>query len=190
MEYIRDRLHPRLRALGQELAARLESRTGVELRCQLRSGRWHRNPWATWVSVVAAAETERSDPNRPRLSVFMDGDEVIAGYCQSIWRKRWREVVRRKGLAEVIDEVAKKGRLKIGIAHWEEGVRRTIQYRSGKRALEAAAELGQDFFVVGRTYLWPDKEPLVCSARFLEEVDAVFAAAWPVYHLAFFGERA
>jgi hypothetical protein len=191
VEYIRDVLHPRMRALGEALARRLAEKTGVELRCQLRSGRWHRNPWATWVSVITPTEPERSDPSRPRLSVFLDPEEVIAGFCQTLWRPRWKKVARRASqLANVISSAGKQGKLDIAIAHWGDEGRTTLKYRTAGRALAAAAELGQDFFIVGRNYLWPDTQRLLCSRRFLDEAAAVFEAAWPVYHFAFFGEKA
>jgi len=191
VEYIRDVLHPRMRSLGEALAKRLEEKTGVELRWQLRSGRWHRNPWATWVSVISPTEPERSDPSRPRLSVFLDPEEVIAGFCQSIWRPRWKKVARRASkFGEVISSAAKQGKLEVGIAHWDEEGRTTLKYPNAKRALAAASELGQDFFIVGRNYLWPDAQRLLCSAKFLDEAAEVFEAAWPVYHFAFFGEKA
>ncbi len=190
VEYIRDVLHPRMRSLGEGLAKRLTEKTGVDLRCQLRSGRWHRNPWATWVSVISPTEPERSDPSRPRLSVFLDPEEVIAGFCQSIWRPRWNSVTQRAAeLAEVIDATVKRGRLSVAIAHWDDKGRTTTKFRSAARALAAAHELGQDFFIVGRNYLWPDAEALLCSPQFFEEAAQVFEAAWPVYHFAFFGER-
>ena len=52
VRYIRDELHPRLREFGRDLAAGLDRRLGVTLRPQLRSGRWYKNPWGTWVSLA------------------------------------------------------------------------------------------------------------------------------------------
>ena len=198
VDYIRDHLHPRLRNLGQELSRALSEAVGMPIRSQLRSGRWHKTPWATWVSLVSTDETVRSDPKRPRLTVFLDHLEAMVGFSQSIWQPRWARLVDEfTPLADLIDDTAREGDLEILIAHWtesEKGTSRwqgsswerdTIRYRSGKKALRAAARLGQDFFLLGRTYPWPQHKSLLSSPDFETEALEVLEAAWPLYHLAF-----
>jgi uncharacterized protein YktB (UPF0637 family) len=193
VDYIRDHLHPRLRDLGTELAGHLSRSVDVALRCQIRSGHWHKNPWATWISIISVEEKIRSDPKRPRLGVFLDHREALVGYLQSIWQPRWKELVEGfPPLAELTDDTAREGKLQIAIGHWirpkEEGAeweRETIRYRTAKAALKAASRLGQDFFLLGRTYPWPDRKDLLCSSAFTAEARSVLEAAWPLYHLAF-----
>lgn len=198
VDYIRDSLHPRLRGLGAELAESLSGLVDMRLRSQLRSGRWHKNPWATWVSLVSVEEKVRGDPKRPRLTVFLDYQEVMVGSCQSIWQPDWARLADEfPPLVELIDDTARDGGLDIAIAHWvqdEAGAsrwagetwrRETKHYATGKQALKDATRLGQDFFLLGRTYAWPKRKFLLVSPDFSKEALAVLEASWPLYHLAF-----
>jgi len=196
--YIRDQLHPRLRVLGEEVSEPLSARVGMQLRCQLRSGRWHKNPWATWVSLVSEEEKVRGDPKRPRLAIFLDHQEAMVGFSQSIWQPEWEQLVDGfPPLANLIDDTARDGGLEIVIAHWikdeagtstwqgEKWRRETTRYVGGKKAIAAARRLGQDFFLLGRTYAWPQRKSLLCSPAFCGEALAVLEACWPLYHLVF-----
>lgn len=198
VDYIRDALHPRLRVLGAEMAESLGRAVDMKLRSQLRSGRWHKNPWATWISLVSVEEKVRGDPKRPRLTVFLDHQEVMVGFSQSVWQADWTRLVDQfPPLASLIDDTAQDGGLEIAIAHWvqdEAGTsrwagetwrRETKRYTTGKQALKDATRLGQDFFLLGRTYPWPKRKSLLVSPDFSKEALAVLEASWPLYHLAF-----
>ncbi len=186
--YVRDELHPRLRRLGERLRDALSDRTGATLRCQLRSGRWHKTPWGTWVSVVSAQERRRSDPKRPRLMVFGDEREAQVGFAINIWSTAWEIVTKDpEGFAEAADVAARDGELEILIAHWESGDREILRYDSAREAVQAAEDLGQDWLLVGRAYPWPEQAELICSPEFFDEALRVLEGAWPVYQWAFFG---
>jgi len=188
VEYIRDELHPRLRELGERLRDALGERVDTELRCQLRSGRWHKTPWGTWVSIVSRQERGRSDPKRPRLVVFIDEREAQAGFALNIWSPAWEIVTKdAEAFASVVDAAAHKGGLEIAIAHWARGDRETLHYDSADAAVEAAEELGQDWLLVGATYPWPDRADLLCSPQFFDEALRVLDSGWPVYQWAFLG---
>jgi hypothetical protein len=188
VEYMRDELHPRLHDLGERLRDALSERAGADLRCQLRSGRWHKKPWATWVSLVSSRELRRSDPKRPRLMVFVDEREAQAGFALNIWSSAWEIVTKdADGFAEVADAAAQGGDLEIAIAHWAQGERETLQYANAAAAVAAADQLGQDWLLVGATYPWPECAELLCSPDFFDEALCALESAWPVYEWAFFG---
>lgn len=191
--YIRDSLHPRLRVLGESLARELTASVGAELRCQLRSGRWHKTPWATWVSIISVQETVRSDPHRPRLSVFIDQHEVIIGFCHNVWPDTWQKTLKAApGLAQAMDNAAQRGKIKVGLAYWAEGdkkgawERQTDFFSRARDAFAAAKRIGHDFIFVGRAYPWPKEEKRLCSPAIAQESLRVLKAAWPAYHCAFF----
>ncbi|MGD8240849.1 MAG: hypothetical protein PVH68_20025, partial [Armatimonadota bacterium] len=170
VEYMRDELHPRLRDLGERLRDALGERAGAELRCQLRSGRWHRATWGTWVSVVSSQERRRSDPKRPRLMVFVDEREAQAGFAVNIWSSAWETVTKNvAGFAAAADAAAQGGDLAIAIAHWGKGERQTAQYDRARDAVKAAGALRQDWLLVGATYPWPERAHLLCSPEFFDE---------------------
>ncbi|MFQ5810590.1 MAG: hypothetical protein ACE5JM_13320 [Armatimonadota bacterium] len=189
LQYMRDELHPRLRDLGERLRDALGERAGTELRCQLRSGRWHKATWGTWVSVVSPQERRRSDPKRPRLMVFIDEREAQAGFAVNIWSSAWEIVTKDiAGFAEAADAAAQGGDLEIAVAHWDQGDRQTLQYDGARAAVAAAEDLGQDWLLVGATYPWPERADLLCSPEFFDDALRVLDGAWPVYQWAFFGE--
>lgn len=186
VRYIRDELHPRLREFGRDLAAGLDRRLGVTLRPQLRSGRWYKNPWGTWVSLVYPDEPRRSDNRRPRLSVFLDEDECIVGYQQNVWRPRWKRLVEkhRKPLERVMRRASAEG-LELGLCHWADHERTTTLYKTPAELLDAAKQWGQDFVVVGRVYPFPQEVDRLTSPKFADEALDVMAQAFPVYKRAF-----
>jgi len=193
VEYVRDSLHPRLRDFGHDLAAGLRESLGVELRPQLRSGRWYKNPWGTWTSLILPREKVRSDNRRPRLCVFIDEHECLVGFMQNVWRERWKRLVkqRRADLIRTIDK-ASSGRPKLHLAlvHWiryegETYERETLRFKTAAELLEAADELGQDFVCVGRVYPFPPEADRLTSPDFATDALKVLKKAWPVYSYAF-----
>ena len=192
VQYVRDSLHPRLRDFGLELATELGQQVGAELRAQLRSGRWWKNPWATWTSLVLPQEWNRSDNRRPRLSVFVSEEECLVGFMQNVWRPRWEKLVRRPdGLISAMERVAEgRPKLQFALVHWVKNTanhwqRRTSVFETPSELLRAAAEWGQDFVMVGRSYPFPQEEKLLTSPRFADVALSVLKKAWPLYRYAF-----
>ena len=188
VDYIKGELHPRLREFGWELRDELKKALGIELRSQLRSGRWFKNPWGSWVSLIYPDEPQRSDNRRPRLSVFLDEDECIVGYQQNIWRPRWQRLVsrHRKALASRMTSVASgETGLEFILSHWVDQQRRTTVFDSAGELLDAAAEWGQDFVAVGRRYPFPQEAEFLTSPALGEEALAVLKQAFPLYRFAF-----
>jgi len=192
VEYIRDSLHPRLRDLGLQLAAEVGRQLGVEFRAQLRSGRWWKTPWATWTSLVLPDEKNRSDNRRPRLSVFLDENECLVGYMQNVWRPRWKSLVKRPaGLIKAIDKAASgRPKLQLALAHWTKGEdneweRHTSSFGNATDLLAAAAEIGQDFVLVGKILPFPQQVDLLTSPAFADTAATVLKKAWPIYKVAF-----
>ncbi len=188
IEHIKTDLHPRLKALGEQICKSFCEETAVSLRCQLRSGRWFRTPLWTNVSLIAPEEEIRSDVRRPRLSIHIDNERVIAGFCQSVWRREWKEVCEDKcALIEMIDSTAELAGLQIGLLHWvDAGTREIYTFSSASAALEEATRRGQDFFFVGHVYPWPDKRQVLCSSLFMESAQRAIFSAWPIYEYAFY----
>jgi len=188
IEYIKDHLHPRLRALGDQIRKSFLENKAIDLRCQLRSGRWYKLPLWTNVSLVAPEEEKRSDTRRPRLSVYIDDKRVIAGFCQAIWRPEWKKVCEDEStLIEVIDSTARSGELQIGILHRRgKGSGEIFTFSKASAALAEGARLRQDFLFVGRIYPWPDEQQLLCSPSFLASAQKTMLSAWPIYEYAFY----
>lgn len=192
VEYIRDSLHPRLRELGVEMAEHLGAEMGVTLRAQLRSGRWWKSPWATWVSLIVPYETYRSDNRRPRLSVIISDDQCLVGFVQNVWRRRWKNLTRHsKDLANLMAEaVSGRPSLQLALVHWVQGQqqeweRRTSVFPTPAQLLRSAAEWGQDFVLVGKIYPFPQEADLLTSPRFAETALEVLRKAYPLYYYAF-----
>jgi len=191
VNYLKDELHPRLRDFGWELAGELGKRLSIELRAQLRSGRWFRHPWATWVTLVLPEERVRSDNARPRLCVFVDEHEAIVGFIQCVWKPRWQNLVKSPaGLEKAMNQAARgTPKLQLALGHWVKQdstwERRTSLFRTAKQLLAAAAEFGQDFAIVGRSYPFPPEVDRLTSPGFADEAVEVLQAAWPVYRYAF-----
>ncbi|MFQ6044218.1 MAG: hypothetical protein ACE5PV_25470 [Candidatus Poribacteria bacterium] len=187
IEYIKNHLHPRLRALGDQIR-KYFLENNIHLRHQLRSGRWYKMPIWTHVSLIALEEERRSDPKRPRLSVYIDEKRVIAGFCHTLWRPEWKKVCKDEpALIEVIDSTARSGELQIGILHrTERGVGEIFAFSKASDALAATAQAKQDFLFVGSLYPWPDQQQLLCSPSFLPSAQKAMISAWPIYEYAFY----
>jgi hypothetical protein len=178
--------------LGLELARELGARLGVEFRAQLRSGRWWKTPWATWTSLILPDETLRSDNRRPRLSVFVSEEECLVGFMQNVWRPRWKTLAKRpEGLVKVIDKAASgRPKLQLALIHWEKTAknrwqRRTTHCANATELLALAAQWGQDFVLVGKTYPFPQEARLLTSPAFADKAASILKQAWPVYRYAF-----
>jgi len=189
IEYIKNHLHPRLKTLGDQIRNYfLEN--NIHLRCQLRSGRWYKAPQLLWthVSLIAPEEERRSDPKRPRLSVYIDDKRVIAGFCHSLWCPEWKKVCEdESALIEVIDSTARSGELQIGILHrMETGSGEILTFSRASDAIAATARFRQDFLFVGYIYPWPEEQQLLCSPLFLASVQKALFSAWPIYEYAFY----
>ena len=188
VRYIKEELHPRLRDFGHALAGGLTRAIGVSLRPQLRSGRWYKNPWATWVSLIYPDERQRSDNRRPRLSVFLDDTECIVGFQQNVWRPRWKRLVRtsRPALEKAMEQAASgRPKLDLILSYWTHHERQTMAHGSPAELLDAAEVWGQDFVVVGKAYPFPQKADLLTSPDLAEDALSVLRKAFPVYKLAF-----
>ncbi len=187
IEYVKKHLHPRLRALGEEIRKSFHAVKATDLRCQLRSGRWYKTPLWTHVSLVAPEE-QRSDIKRPRLLVYIDGKRVIAGFCHTLWSPEWKRLCRDEpSLLRVMDSVVRSGELQVGILHrTESGSGEILPFSKSNDALLAAAQVRQDFLFVGRVYPWPDERELLCSPSFLSPAQDAMLSAWPVYEYAFY----
>jgi hypothetical protein len=190
--YMRDDLHPRLRDLGWELVEELRKRLSIELRAQLRSGRWFRHPWASWVTLILPEEKVRSDNSRPRLCVLVDQQECLVGFMQCVWKRRWKALAKHAAALEKVMGKATRGtpKLQLALAHWvkqpdDTWERTTSCFKTPKALLAAAAQWGQDFVIVGRVYPFPPEADLLTSPRFAEEAAEVLQKAWPVYRCAF-----
>ncbi|MGQ9731066.1 MAG: hypothetical protein ACUVX8_07295, partial [Candidatus Zipacnadales bacterium] len=166
---------------------------GVELRAQLRSGLWYKNPWGTWVSLIIPEEQNRSDNRRPRLSVFLDEYGCMVGFMQNVWRARWKQLLKNHHdeFARLIDQSAQgQPRLQLTLLHWTKGPtetweRRISHFKTATELLRAASEWGQDFVCVGQVYPFPQEADLLISSVFGDQVLTVFHRAWPVYRAAF-----
>jgi hypothetical protein len=187
IEYIKNHLHPRLRALGDQIR-KFFLENNINLRRQLRSGRWYKEPQLLWthVSLVAPEEERRSDPKRPRLSVYIDEKRVIAGFCHNLWSPEWKKICEDEpALIEVIDTTVMSGQ--IGILHrTETGSGELLTFSRTSDAIAAAAQFRQDFLFVGRVYPWPDEQQLLCSPSFLASAQKAMFSAWPIYEYAFY----
>lgn len=188
IEYIKEHLHPRLRALGDQIRRSFLENEAIDLRRQLRSGRWYKMPLWTHVSLVAPEEERRSDAKRPRLSVYIDDKRVIAGFCHTLWSPEWKEVCKDEpALIEVIDSTAESGELQIGILYRTgTGGGKIFTFSNASDALAEATRLGQDFLFVGHIYPWPDEQQLLCSPLFLDSAQKAMFLAWPIYEYAFY----
>jgi hypothetical protein len=197
VEYIRDELHPRLRDLGHQLAEELRKRMQIELHPQLRSGRWFKHPWGTWVTLILPDEKVRSDNKRPRLCVYVDEHHAAVGFMQSVWQRRWKSLVRQPaGLEKAVNGTTRgTPKLQLALTHWAKQAdgtwdRSTTRFRTAKDLLAAAAQWGQDFVTVGRIYPFPPEADLLLSPRFAPTAADVLQKAWPVYRYAFEGTHA
>ena len=191
VEYVRESLHPRLRDLGLELAQALGDQVRTEFRAQLRSGRWYKSPWGTWTSLILAKEKTRSDNRWPRLSVFVDQNECLVGFMQNVWRRRWKNLVKKpEGLIQAMDKAASgRPKLHLALAHWtkndeQEWERQTSRFKTAAELLAAAAQWGQDFVVVGKVYPFPQQVELLTSEAFAGDALTILRKAWPVYRCA------
>jgi len=190
VDYIKNDLHPRLRELGKLLRSFFMREMNIELRSQLRSGRWFKWPYWTNVSLVSLEEEDRSDSKRPRLSVFIDDKRVIVGFCQNIWSKAWKQVSENKSaLSEVVDSTISKSKLRVGIFHWiewnEAANAEVYLYPDADTAIKEADRLHQDFIFVGQCYQWPGRKKRLCSAGFLDAAKETLYGTWPVYEYVF-----
>ena len=190
--YIKEELHPRLRELGKQISKAFLRNRAIELRSQLRSGRWFRWPYWTNVSLISPEETNRGDGKRPRLSIYIDDKRVITGFCHSIWSKGWKIACKdERELAKVIDSTAKASKLQIGIMHWtewgetEKPNSEISTFTKANMAIKKATQIGQDFLFVGRYYPWPDEKNILCSESFIESAQQVLFSAWPIYEYVF-----
>lgn len=188
IEYIKNHLHPRLRALGDQIRKFFLENETIDLRRQLRSGRWYKMPLWTHVSLVAPEEEKRSDAKRPRLSVYIDDKRVIAGFCYTLWSPEWKKVCKDEpALIEVIDSTARSGELQIGILHRTgRGMGEIFTFSKTSDALVATARIRQDFLFVGHVYPWPNEQQLLCSPSFLTSAQKTMLSAWPIYEYAFY----
>lgn len=187
VEYIKSSLHPRLKKLGEIIQDRLSMDTGLPLSCQLRSGRWFRLPYWTCVSIIAQEEVHRTDPRRPRLSIYLDRKEAMVGFCQTLWKPEWKKVAEDlDSFANVINSTISSNKAQIAVAHWTDNDRETLIFPDALHGLSEANRLGQDFFFVGRTYPWPAQKSILCSSDFLDEADFVLKLVWPIYYYAFY----
>jgi hypothetical protein len=111
---------------------------------------------------------------------------------QNVWRSRWKNLVKRpEGLAKAMAGAASgRPKLQFALAHWSKGEagqweRRTTLHATPEALLQAAAELGQDFVLVGKRYPFPQQADLLTSPAFADEALKVLQRAWPVYRYAF-----
>jgi hypothetical protein len=187
IDYIKGNLHPRLKAMGEAIRIAFLECKGIELRSQLRSGRWFKMPLWTNVSLIASEETKRSDSRRPRLSIRIDENGVIAGFFLTIWSPEWKKVrEEERQLIEVIDSTAKAGKLQIGILNWTQEGKRILTFPNARDAIAKATKLRQDFAFVGRYYHFPNERELLYSPLFLSSAQEAIFLAWPVYEFVFF----
>jgi hypothetical protein len=181
-----DTIHPALRALGHDLATRLNPRAAAMLHVHLPRLDWPREyePFCTWLALSREAAGYQSGPQL-NVGVHRDHVAVRLGWdAGSDAFGRFELLARHGDLGETLVALAWENDLRVRVyasAPWPEGSLRIFE--SPDAVTDSLDELKQHgvWWEIGRRYDIPRELELVTSARLGAEAKEVLGALLPTY---------
>ncbi len=182
---ILERFHPELRALGRELAERLDSDGGRGLHVHLPRLDWPKGyqPFCTWVALSKLSHGYQAGS---QLNLGVHADHVSARFAWDTAADafgRFEFQCRIGGLGAVLERIAAEAGLVFRVyapAPWPEGSR--VVFRSDADwtgALDAARRQG-NWFELGKRWEISEERRLITSPSLAGEVYRVFSAVLPL----------
>lgn len=179
-------IHPALSDLGEDLIERLGPLAAKPLHAHLPRLDWPREyqPFATWLALSHESAGYQAGP---QLNLGVHADHVTArlGWDTSADTfGRFEFLCRHGEIGEMLLDLAAEEDLRIRVyapEPWPAGSRCVVESPHDLSLSFDEVRRRGVWWELGRRYGLPGAKPLVCAARYGDEVARIFAALLPAY---------